>query len=154
MFRVRERGDTRAMMLVVGLVLVAGVAIAFPLVKAGRQEAQQASTGMSGIGQANDVSAQSLLQSAIASAQTFYAEHETFQGFGPGAAKAFEPSVVYNTSAAATQGQVSIRGVTPTSVVLATRSASGAAYCIGSNENVLTYGRVDAPTAAGCVGGW
>ena len=47
------------------------------------------------IREADDVQAQALLNEAIRAAQVYYAEHGSFDGFGPDAAAAYDPSIVY-----------------------------------------------------------
>src|SRR4029077_18842582 len=47
------------------------------------------------IRKADDVQAQALLNEAIRAAQVYYAEHGSFDGFGPDAAAAYDPSIVY-----------------------------------------------------------
>jgi hypothetical protein len=44
---------------------------------------------------ADDVQAQALLNEAIRAAQVYYAEHGSFDGFGPDAAAVYDPSIVY-----------------------------------------------------------
>lgn len=105
------------------------------------------------IGAAEDVQAQSTLTEAVRGAQSYYAENGSFEGYGPDAAKAFEPSIVY-TAGAAAPGMVSMV-VTPTSVVLVTEVDRGGGYlCAAANGNLLTFGRSNATTAEQCSGGW
>jgi hypothetical protein len=47
------------------------------------------------IRKADDVQAQALLNEAIRAAQVYYAEHGSFDGFGPDAAAVYDPSIVY-----------------------------------------------------------
>jgi len=46
------------------------------------------------IREANDVRAQAMLNQAIRVSQVYYAEHGSFDGFGPDAAAAYDPSIV------------------------------------------------------------
>lgn len=149
-----ERGNARAATLVVVVALIVGAAVAIPLVLGGRQEAQQAETGLGAVGQANDIQAESILRTAIIGAQAFFAENGTFAGYGPAQAAALDPSVPYNTSPVAAEGQISIRGASATAVVLATRSASGTVFCVAAAGTIASYGRTDAASAAACTGGW
>lgn len=138
----------------VAALLVAGLIAVVPLVMFGRSTAERTQTGIDALGQANDTMAQASLMTAIRAAQVYLAENGTFQGFNPMVAASFDPSTAYNTSPVAVAGQISIRGVTPTTVVFATKSASGATLCVGANFDLVTYGRTDASSAAACTGGW
>jgi len=105
------------------------------------------------IGAAEDVQAQSTLTEAVRGAQSYYAENGSFEGYGPDAAKAFEPSIVY-TAGAAAPGMVSMV-VTPTSVVLVTEVDRGGGYlCAAANGDLITLGRSNATAADQCSGGW
>jgi|SRR6187200_1504083 len=105
------------------------------------------------IGAAEDVQAQSTLTEAVRGAQSYYAENGSFDGYGPDAAKAFEPSIVY-TAGAAAPGMVSMV-VAPTSVVLVTEVDRGGGYlCAAANGDLVTFGRSNATTAEQCSGGW
>jgi hypothetical protein len=75
-------------------------------------------------------------------------------GFGPGTAAEYEPGLRYNAAPAAVRGQVSIRGASASSVALVERSSSGAVFCAADQGGAVTYGTVDAPTAAACQGSW
>src|SRR5262245_42197595 len=105
------------------------------------------------IGAAEDVQAQSTLSEAVRGAQAYYAENGTFQGYGPDAAKAFEPSIVY-TAGAAAPGMVSMT-VTPDSVVLVTEVDRGGGYlCAAASGDLVTFGRSNASGVDECSGGW
>ena len=104
------------------------------------------------VGKARDVQAQSLMNSAIQVAQVWYASNGSFAGFGPEQASQDEPSITFTTGPAAS-GAVSMR-VTPDSVVMVTLSGTGGPLCAAATGNVVSYGRVDAPAAAQCTGGW
>jgi hypothetical protein len=104
------------------------------------------------IGAAEDVAAQSTLNEAIRGAQAYFAEQGSFEGYGPDAAKAFDPSIVY-TAGAAAPGMVSM-AVTPTSVVLVTLVERGGYLCVAADGNLVTFGRSNAATADQCSGGW
>jgi hypothetical protein len=151
-----ERGSS-SLWIAVGILVVAGLACAVPLVMTTRQEAGVANQAVrtdpsSAVSQANDVQAQVLLQTAIRSAAVFYAENGTLTGFGPQAASQYDPSIRYTTGAAS-GGVVSIRGLTPTSVVMVTATGSGF-LCVAQNGDVTSFGRTDARSAAQCAGGW
>jgi hypothetical protein len=105
------------------------------------------------IEQANAVSSQVDLTQAMQVAMAWYAENGSFSGFTPEAAKAQEPSLTYNASPSAVAGQVSIRVVSPTAVVLATVDPSGAASCSAydASTGAATNGSTDAGTVEDCV---
>ncbi|HEY3208346.1 MAG TPA: hypothetical protein VGL18_00920 [Actinomycetota bacterium] len=105
--------------------------------------------------QAQDRKAQSDLRTAMVAALTYYADHASFAGFTPSAAKSAAPTLAFNTSTKAKRGQVSIR-VGGQSIVLVTKSASGTVFCFGRNLNMGTdrYGKKDAKSYAACTGGW
>ncbi len=148
-----DRGESWVVW-IAAAVLIAGLAAAVPFVMAGRSQVQDAKSGVGTLGEAQDTSVKATLENAIRSAEYFYAENGTFVGFDAATAASFDPSVVYNTSPAAVAGQVSIRGVTATTVVLAERSESGAVLCIAATGEVVTRGRVDAAWAPACAGDW
>jgi hypothetical protein len=104
-------------------------------------------------GRANDVQAQAALNSAITVARLHHAETGSYTGFDAQVAAGYDPSVAY-TSGPASPGVVSIRGVTPTTVVLATATTSGTYLCIAASGDAVSYGRVDALAASQCSGGW
>jgi hypothetical protein len=174
-----ERGEL-AMRLVIAMALVAGLAWSIPMVFFGRQQTEYAgaltgasddptpggegSTDVAGapagqrtpvdpIGRANDTMAQATLNNAIRSAQVFYAERGSFDGFGPEVAAQYDPSVTY-TSGAAAPGVVSIRGLSPSTVVFVTASEDGAMLCAAANGDAVSFGRTDAQTSLQCTGGW
>ncbi|HEX7463424.1 MAG TPA: hypothetical protein VF382_00780 [Actinomycetota bacterium] len=146
-----ERGS--ATIWIVGVLVVAVAAVvAFVFASGGRQEAEQAQQAVGEISAASSVEGQALLTSAIPAVQSYFAENGSLTGFGPEAASSFEPSIRYGIGAAVA-GQISIRGVTPTSVVLVTTTGAGP-LCAAFNGGMVTYGNVDALSAAQCTGGW
>ena len=167
-----ERGDVGIRLLVgLGVVVALVWAVPFVLLDGGDDPTPTAATapmepatdatGSTGkpdvathpIGAAEDVQAQSTLTEAVRGAQSYFAENGSFEGFGPDAAKAFDPSIVY-TAGAAAPGMVSMV-VTPTSVVLVTEVDRGGGYlCAAANGDVVTFGRSNASTADQCSGGW
>ena len=105
------------------------------------------------IRQADDVQAQALLNEAIRAAQVYYAEHGSFEGFGPDAAAAYDPSIVYTQGGAASD-MVSMT-VSPTAVVLVTVvELNGGYLCAAEMGDTVTMGRTNALTPAECQGGW
>ena len=105
------------------------------------------------IREANDLQAQSMLNEAIRVGQVYYAENGTFDGFGPDAAAAYDPSIVY------TQGTVTTDMVTmyvsSTTVVLVTMvELNGGYLCAAAMSDIVTFGRTNATMPADCQGGW
>lgn len=105
--------------------------------------------------QAQDRNAKSDLRDAMAAALGYYKSHAGFAGFTPTVAKSIDRTTVFNTSLEAKKGEVSIR-VGPQTIVLVTKSASGALFCYGRNVAMGTdrFGRKDAKSYAACTGGW
>jgi hypothetical protein len=165
----RERGEV-SIRLIVGAVLVAGLIWTVPTVLFGREATQYASDltggsdleptdGDSGagvpqgpIGRTNDALAQASLNSAIRVAQVFYAENGTFAGFGPQVAAQYDPTVTF-TIGPAGPGLVSLRGLSPTTVVFVTRTENGY-LCAAAQGEIVAFGRSDAQSPSQCTGGW
>ena len=105
------------------------------------------------IRKADDVQAQALLNEAIRAAQVYYAEHGSFDGFGPDAAAAYDPSIVYTQGGPASD-MVSMT-VSPAAVVLVTVvELNGGYLCAAEMGDTVTMGRTNATTPAECQGGW
>jgi hypothetical protein len=164
-----ERGEL-GLRVVIVMALVAALAWTIPMVFFGRQASEQAATltggadepagGVSGseapvdpIGRANDVQAQANLTNAIRSTQVYFAENGSYQGFDAQVAGHYEASVTY-TAGAPAPGVVSVRGVTPTTVVMVTATQDGGYLCAAAQADVVTFGRADAQAPAQCSGGW
>lgn len=168
----RERGEV-SIRLVVAAALVAGLIWTVPTVLFGREATRHAgdltggsdprpSDGLTGsvpvapqdpVGRANDAQAQATLNNAIRVAQVFYAENGSFTGFGPQVAAQYDPTVAF-TAGPAGPGVVSVRGLTPTTVVLVTTTEPGAYLCAAAQGDVVAFGRSDAQIPAQCSGGW
>lgn len=146
-----ERGAT-SLWIVLGVAMVGGMIVTIPFVLAGRQEAERAGLAVSQIGKVNDLGAQATMQTAIRTASIYFAERGSYEGFGPEFASQYDPSVRF-TAGPAVPGMVSVRGVTPFSVVMVTSTGSGF-VCAAATGDIVTYGRVDAQSAAACTGGW
>ena len=164
----RERGEV-SIRLIVGAGLVAGLIWTVPTVLFGREATEYASdlTGGSDleptdgdaggapqgpIGTANDAQAQAALNGAIRVAQVFYVENGTFTGFGPQVATQYDPTLTLTTGPAA-PGVVSLRGLSPTTVVFVTETESGY-LCAAAQGGIVAFGRKDAQSPSQCTGGW
>ena len=148
-----ERGELSLVGWGVVLVVV-GVLVAILYTLLGRNQADTAEQGITAIGQANDVSAESSLTNALQGAKVWLAEQGSLVGYGVTQATDFDPQTKYDTSATAEAGVVSIRGASPTSIVLVTKGGTGA-LCAALTNGAVTYGRVDAGSATQCSGtGW
>lgn len=105
------------------------------------------------IGESNDVRAQAMLNQAIRVSQVFYAEHGSFEGFGPDAAAAYDPSIVYGRGAPA--ADTVAMSVSPTTVVFVTVvDPNGGYLCAAAMGDIVTFGRTNATMPAECQGGW
>ena len=105
------------------------------------------------IREANDVRAQAMLNQAIRVSQVYYAEHGSFEGFGPDAAAAYDPSIVYGRGAPA--AETVAMSVSPTTVVFVTVvDPNGGYLCAAAMGDIVTFGRTNATMPAECQGGW
>jgi hypothetical protein len=104
------------------------------------------------IREANEVRAQAMLNEAIRVSQVYYAEHGSFDGFGPDAAAGYDPSIVYARAPAPDTVAIS---VSPTTVVLVTVVEPNGGYlCAAAMGDNVTFGRTNATMPAECQGGW
>src|SRR4029077_18031402 len=145
-----ERGELSLVGWGVVLVVV-GVLVAIPYNLLGRHEADTAEQGIQAIGQASDVSAEASLTNALQGAKVWLAEQGSLVGYGVTQATHLDPQAKYDTSETAEAGVVSIRGATPSSIVLVTKGGTGA-LCAALSDGAVTYGRVDAGSATQCAG--
>ena len=105
------------------------------------------------IREANDVRAQAMLNQAIRVSQVYFAEHGSFEGFGPDAAAAYDPSIVYGRGAPA--ADTVAMSVSPTTVVFVTVvDPNGGYLCAAAMGDIVTFGRTNATMPAECQGGW
>jgi hypothetical protein len=105
------------------------------------------------IREASDVRAQAMLNQAIRVSQVYYAEHGSFEGFGPDAAAAYDPSIVYGRGAPA--ADTVAMSVSPTTVVFVTVVDPNDGYlCAAAMGDIVTFGRTNATMPAECQGGW
>lgn len=101
---------------------------------------------------AQDRAAQANLRNALVAAKTLSIDASTYATINPETADQIEPSLTYDTSAAASVGVISIRDVSATTVLLVTKSDSGTVFCIADNSyGGTTYGTVDAQAVAECA---
>lgn len=148
----RERGEVNLLWIVVAVAVV-GVIVAVPFVFMGREEAKNVEQGLDAADQASSASAQVALTQATRVAEVYFAEQGQFTGFDSQVAALADPGLTWTMGGPATAGAVSIRGVTPTSIVLVTGIDGGGVLCVADNGGTLVYGRQDAATAAQCTGG-
>ena len=105
------------------------------------------------IREANDVRAQAMLNQAIRVSQVYYAEHGSFEGFGPDAAAAYDPSIAYGRGAPA--ADTVAMSVSPTTVVFVTVvDPNGGYLCAAAMGDIVMFGRTNATMPAECQGGW
>ena len=143
-----EHGEVQlSTWVIVGIIAVLGAAPFVWMAKAHTDSVQQA---VGAIDTANDAAAKVLLTNAIRGAQVYFAENGSLAGFGPDAAREFDPSIVYTTGPV-TKDQVSIRGVTDTTAVFVSLGGSGP-LCVAMNGDFVSYGFADASAASQCAG--
>lgn len=96
--------------------------------------------------------AQTLLRTALAATKSYAASHaNTFDGLSIRPMKRLEPDLRYGVGPGRI-GVVTLRAITPASIVLTTRTPDGEAICISlNNGGDVGYGSVDAATYADCV---
>ncbi len=95
------------------------------------------------------------LRNALVAAETHYTDRASYAGFTPAVASSIEPSLTYNTSTTAVSGAVSIRDLSPTTVLLVTAAPDGSVWCIANDQTsgTTSYGTVDAQSVSECAGG-
>lgn len=143
--RIREMKDqdgfTLIELMVVVLIIAILIAIAIPTFLGLRKRAQ-------------DRAAQSDLRNALTASKAFYTDSDTYVGFnGVTEGEAIEPSLTWNDAATSTAGQVSVRAVAATTVMVVTESASGDIFCLADNAGATvtgTHASTDPTTVAGC----
>ena len=136
-----DKGFTLIELMVVVLIIAILIAIAIPTFLGLRTRSQNRA-------------AQSDLRNAMTAAKSFYTDADTYVGFDSVDGEALEPSLTWNDAAAAVEGQVSVRAVTATTVLLVGKSASGTNFCVADNNGTTVYGDDDAASIATCTGGW
>jgi type IV pilus assembly protein PilA len=109
---------------------------------------------------AQDRSAQSSLRNAIAAADVFFTDGDTYAGWGPEVAGQIEPYLAWSSDAPTAVDVVSINLANAEQVVMSTLSASGQPFCIAKNvapgggQYLGTVDAVGATSATACAGGW
>jgi hypothetical protein len=146
-----ERGEM-SLGPVVAVVLLVGILATLPIFLMVDRQERALDAGLEAASSAKDLSAQNVLRDAMTGAQVYFAERGSYVGFTAEVAAQYEPSSDFTTGAAA-PGRVSIRGISDTTIVMVTKSGSGA-LCVAATYDVVSYGRVDATSASSCSGGW
>lgn len=98
--------------------------------------------------------AQSMLRDSLVAAGDYFDQNDTMLGFSATRAHRTLPFITFNRTATASEGQVSIRDVGPSTVVLVTLDAEGTAWCAAHSVLGDSVGRGDVATASECAGGW
>jgi hypothetical protein len=102
-----------------------------------------------------DRDAQAMLQSALAAANAWYTEGDTYRDLAPARLAEYDPTLSFVVSPKATRGTVSVRVEGPRRVVLVTRSDSGNVFCIADDVGAgVSHGTANASKVAGCSQGW
>jgi hypothetical protein len=103
-------------------------------------------------GGAQAADAQSQLRNALAAAKVYFVDSDSYDGLTPDALEQIEPSLTYNDSTTVTPGEVSIRDVSTTTVVLVAESDAGEVFCIADDATQgTTFGTTDAQATADCA---
>ena len=152
--RIREMKDqdgfTLIELMVVVLIIAILIAIAIPTFLGLRERAQNRS-------------AQSDLRNGMTAAKAYYTDSDSYDPtgtdiFNAAAGEDIEPALTWNDAAVSVQGQVSVRAVTASTVLLSTRSASGDIFCLADDASATgagtTQGTGEQTTVAGCTGGF
>lgn len=129
------------------VVLIIGILIALAL-----------PTFLGASARASERSAQAQLRSAFTTARVHLAQATDYATLTPATMSALEPSQRFNAGAAVI-GEISVRDVSPTTVMLISASSNGGFFCITDDTTsaTVTKGRslTDSFTVvADCTGGW
>ena len=140
-----ESGFTLIELMVTTLIIGILVAIALP-------------TFLGARARASERSAQSLIRTAYAAAKVSYTDGGTYATLSPAALTAVDASVNYNTGPAVV-GEVSVRDVSTSTMLLVSASMTGGVYCLSEDTAGMVYRGSDATdtfvTATDCnIGSW
>lgn len=144
-----ERGEIHFSLVLIGA-LVAGLIAAVPFMLMGRQQVENADRALDVVDSAQGVQARAALDQAMRASQTYFAENGSYEGLTPQTLQ--EYGIAGATSGPAAPGQVSLRGVSATSVVLVSADGGGGYMCAAANGTTVVWGSQDAATAADCTG--
>lgn len=131
-----------------------GIVCLAVLAAVGCSTPNETQTDLNALATAEDTAATANQQTAITAATEYWSNASSYAGFNAAAARQLEPGIQWTDAGPATNGQVSIRDVTPSEVVLVTKAQNGDPLCIAETSGSQTEGKVDAQKASDCTGGW
>jgi hypothetical protein len=138
---------------VIGIGAVAAVAVIAVILIATHLHSGHSSSSAAA---AQDRAAQSELRNALVAGKTMYTDASTYSGFDSTGGSSIEPSLTWVGDEPAQMGTISIDLASDSQLVLSTRSASGATFCVGDDAmSGSSFGTVDAQgasSASNCTG--
>ena len=127
------------------------LAVALAVLAAGLTAcASKTKSDLAGLDTGEGVAASLALSQAESAARQHQAATASFAGFTAAVAAEIEPSIVWTDGGPATEGQVSIRGVSAGGLVLVTAQHNGEPACLSVSTGGSSSGNQDAQTAADC----